>query len=96
MPRITANQNYNNIYNNDFWLRDAKYVRLKNLQIGYNIPESLVKMIGLSSIRMFIAGTNLLTITPLEAGLDPEIDNGWSAAGYPTLSTYSIGLSVKL
>lgn len=96
MPRITANQNYNTTYNNDFWLRDAKYVRLKNLQIGYNLPAPLIKRIGLSSIRMFIAATNLLTITPLEAGLDPEINNGWSAAGYPTLSTYSIGMNVKL
>lgn len=95
MPRITANQNYNNTYNNDFWLRDAKYLRLKNIQLGYNLPKGLINKIGVRQLRMFISGTNVFTITPLEAGLDPEIDNGWSAGGYPTLSTYSIGMNIK-
>lgn len=96
MPRVTANQNYNTTYVNDFWLRDAKYIRLKNLQIGYNLSNSITDKLRISSLRVFAGITNLFTITPLEAGLDPEINNGWSNAGYPTLSTYSLGLNAKL
>jgi TonB-linked SusC/RagA family outer membrane protein len=95
MPRITADNNYNNTFDNDFWIRDGKYVRLKNIQLGYNFNESIANKISMSSIRVFITGTNVFTISNLESGLDPELFNGWSSANYPTLSTYSMGVNLK-
>jgi TonB-linked SusC/RagA family outer membrane protein len=92
MPRITADNNYNNTFANDFWLRDAKYVRLKNLQIGYNFKEAILNKIGTSALRIFVAGTNIFTLSNIESGLDPESGYG---ASYPTLSTYTIGLDIK-
>lgn len=92
MPRVTADNNYNSTFANDFWLRDGKYLRLKNLQLGYNFNESISNKIGMSSIRLFVAGTNILTFSNLQSGLDPEL---WSAGDYPTLSTYSVGLNIK-
>ena len=95
MPRITADNNYNNTFDNDFWLRDGKYIRLKNLQLGYNFNETFASKIGATSVRLFVTGTNVFTISNLESGLDPELYNGWSAGNYPTLSTYSVGLNLK-
>uniref|UniRef100_UPI003752BEF7 SusC/RagA family TonB-linked outer membrane protein n=1 Tax=Flavobacterium sp. TaxID=239 RepID=UPI003752BEF7 len=92
MPRVTADNNYNNTFANDFWLKDGKYIRLKNLQLGYNFNESISSKIGMSSIRLYVAGTNILTFSNLQSGLDPEL---WSAGDYPTLSTYSVGLNLK-
>jgi TonB-linked SusC/RagA family outer membrane protein len=92
MPRVTADNNYNSTFDNDFWLRDGKYIRLKNLQLGYNFNESITSKIGMASIRLFVTGTNILTFSNLQSGLDPEL---WSAGDYPTLSTYSVGLNLK-
>ena len=92
MDRVTDDNNYNSTFDNDFWLRDGKYVRLKNLQLGYNFNESITSKIGMSSIRLFVTGTNILTFSNLQSGLDPEL---WSAGDYPTLSTYSVGLNLK-
>ncbi len=92
MPRVTADNNYNSTFANDFWLKDGKYLRLKNLQFGYNFNESISSKVGMSSIRLYVGGTNIFTLSNLQSGIDPEL---WSAGDYPTLSTYSVGLNLK-
>lgn len=70
---------------NSYFVEDGSYVRLKNLQIGYNIPQSTLQSIkGLESLRVYIQGTNLFTITGYE-GFDPEITNR-NASAQPNLS----------
>ncbi|MEO8416181.1 MAG: TonB-dependent receptor [Ginsengibacter sp.] len=80
---------------NTYFLLDASYVRLKNLAIGYDIPGSLSRKIGFKNIRVYVSGDNMITITKWP-GSDPEKANtGWFEA-YPQLTTYSLGIKVKL
>nr|WP_233166968.1 TonB-dependent receptor [Pedobacter sp. ASV2] len=74
----------------DFYLYNASYLKLKNLQIGYTLPEKISKKAAMSRARIFLSGENLFTITNYP-GLDPEIGSGVS---YPTMRQYSLGLNV--
>ncbi|WP_343523999.1 TonB-dependent receptor [Pedobacter sp.] len=74
----------------DFYLYNASYLKLKNLQVGYTLPEKISKKAAMSRARIFLSGENLFTITSYP-GLDPEIGAGVS---YPTMRQYSLGLNV--
>lgn len=79
------------------YLQNAAYIRLKNLQIGYTIPQSVTNRIKLQNIRLFISGENLFTITSLQKNFDPELTGGSWGAGkiYPLMKTLSFGLNVN-
>jgi TonB-linked SusC/RagA family outer membrane protein len=83
------------------WVEDASYVRLKNIQLGYNLPVSLTKRANIKSLRLFVSATNLITITDY-TGYDPETSayNGNDAqigvdfSNYPQAKYYNIGLNL--
>lgn len=91
-PRLTNNISdpQNLSLPSDFYLYNASYVKLKNAQLGYSFSNSIVKKLGMSRLRVFVAGDNLITITKYVQGLDPEIGGGFS---YPTLRQFSAGLN---
>ncbi len=76
-----------------FWLKNGAYLRLKNVQIGYSLPQRWVKKIGMSNLRIYLSGTNLLTFSEFKE-YDPESNDGDGSA-YPQMSQYSMGLSIK-
>lgn len=79
-----------------FGLRDASYLRLKNLRIGYTIPLVVSQLIGLKGAHVYFSGDNLLTFTDYP-GADPErsgLTSNYSV--YPQLTTYAFGVKVKL
>ena len=61
-------------------IEDGTYLRLQNLQLGYNLPASVLQSIGVKSARIYVMGTNLFTITNY-SGLDPELPNNWGPDG---------------
>ena len=79
-----------NTHASDFYLYNASYIKLKNLQLGYTLTNTALKKVGLSNVRLFAGGENLLTITDYP-GLDPEIG---PSLGYPTMRQYTLGLNV--
>jgi TonB-linked SusC/RagA family outer membrane protein len=85
---------------NSFFVRDGSYVRLRSLQLGYNLPDSLTSKLGASSARIYYNGTNLLTLTDFD-GFDPDVPNGgslllgWYDGQYPSNSSSSIGINIK-
>ena len=82
----------------DKWRMDATYVRLKTLELGYNIPAKYTRAIGLSGARVYLNGYNLFTIcNPFLKDMDPERDEGAFSAGntYPLMRSYNIGLNIK-
>ncbi len=80
--------------NSTYFLKDASYLRLKNISIGYTLPAGLTKKVGISNLRIFAVGDNLLTFTSYP-DLDPErAGDGWHAQ-YPQLKVYSLGLNVR-
>lgn len=87
-------QNYSgNGGQNSFWLQNASYCRLKELQIGYTIPQHLTNKIGISNCRIFYSGQNLLTISGMIKGFDPESPSG-RGNGFPPTAVNSVGLNV--
>ncbi len=92
------NGNYKNV--SSFFVEKGSYINLKDLQIGYTLPEYVSKKIGLNSARIFVAGSNLLTITGY-TGLDPEVGGGVKGRGietdglYPQTRFISMGVNLK-
>jgi len=96
---LTINGNGNQTgTSTDKWRMDATYVRLKTLELGYNIPAKYTRVIGLSNARVYLNGYNLFTIcNPFLKDMDPERDEGAFGAGntYPLMRSYNIGLNIK-
>ena len=93
-PRMTFDQSANNDYESDFWLQNASYLRLKNIELGYTLPDRLLAKTGLSSLRVFVSGMNLLTIDNVDT-IDPEVASGDRGWRYPVQKTMSFGFNLK-
>ncbi|HKL32889.1 MAG TPA: TonB-dependent receptor, partial [Tangfeifania sp.] len=91
-PRMTLIGQNNNTKDSDFWLRDASYLRLKNMEIGYNFSGSFLKRFGISNLRAFLNGYNLLTFDSLDI-TDPESRTGSNSA-YPLTKVYNVGFKL--
>jgi hypothetical protein len=79
-----------------YWLFDASYLRLKNLRLGYNLPASFAKKIGMKEAQVYFSGDNVLTFTKYP-GSDPErTSQGAALSIYPNLRTLAFGIKVKL
>jgi TonB-linked SusC/RagA family outer membrane protein len=88
------------------YLQDASYIRLKNLQVGYSLPSSLIKKISIDKCRIFVSGENLWTGTSLSKLFDPETVDGGntdssanaqirnSGNAYPLSTTWAFGINI--
>lgn len=93
-PRLNIGVNSNNQAQSSYWLRNGDYARLKQVEIGYSLPQSVLKHIKLQSIRVFARGYNLLTIASKELDdRDPEIISAFS---YPMQRLTNFGINIKL
>jgi TonB-linked SusC/RagA family outer membrane protein len=95
----------NNRTDSDRWLENASYVRLRNVEIGYNLPTGLLNRVSVKNARVFISGQNLLTITGY-SGLDPDVvgntdpnngqarilERGVDLGNWPASRVFSIGV----
>lgn len=90
-PRLTDATERNNDLASEFWLYDASFVKLRNLQIGYSLPLQWIERVNIEKVRVFFSGENLLTITNYP-GIDPEIG---ATVNYPTLRQVAFGLQVQ-
>src|SRR5690606_9517771 len=86
-PIVTAGNPWN-LVQADFGLQDPKYIRVKNFQLGYTIPQRAV-----SSLRVYISGENMLTFTPTKL-FDPETPRGRSQF-FPHSKIFSAGINVR-
>jgi hypothetical protein len=100
-PALSATiQNNEFGVNNSFFIEDGSFIRMRTLQLGYNLSDAIASKIGASSARIFYSGKNLFTITEY-SGIDPEIptygalDIGVYRTQYPTASSNSIGVNLK-
>lgn len=95
-PRLTMGaESANNAAKSDFWIQDAKYLRLKNAQIGYTFPQQWMKKLYVKNLRIFASVQNPLTFTNMKGGWDPEYTGDGSGRAYPVARVYSFGLNVK-
>ncbi len=91
-PRIANRSDQYYSGGNTYWFRSSDYLRLKNVEIGYNLPTHLSDRIGVSNLRVFVNGLNLLTWDKLKV-YDPESNNA-TGQYYPQARIISSGLSV--
>lgn len=99
-PRLSLNPNRETDHNyreSTMWIRNASYLRLKNMEIGYTFGRQMVKRLGLQSVRIYVSGSNLITWTDV-IDLDPEAP---SKSGnveintYPLQKVYNLGLNIN-
>ncbi len=102
IPRYELGNTTNNLHSNRL-LEDASYLRLKNVSLGYNLPQKFTSRIMLEQCRVFVAATNLWTLTKY-SGADPEVstlDGSTSAQGIefytlPQVMTIAVGINATL
>lgn len=92
-PRLSLNKVENNQQASTYWQKDMSFMRLKNMEIGYTIPKKLTKKIGLSTVRVYAQGLNLLTFSEFKLW-DPELDSSYGNV-YPTMRTYTFGVNLN-
>ncbi len=93
IPRIGGSNS--NFWASDFYNRKTSYLRLKNISLGYNIPQDILSKIRLQKLRVYLAATNLFTISNVtKYGIDPEIPG--QLRYYPQQRTISLGINLSL
>ncbi|PXV58927.1 TonB-linked SusC/RagA family outer membrane protein [Dysgonomonas alginatilytica] len=85
------------IQTSSFWIRDASFFRIKNVQVGYTIPNSITEKMKINRLKVFFSGDNLLTFSDYYKGWDPEMGQatGDQSPFYPLTKVYTFGLNVS-
>ncbi len=91
-PAFSFSGASNNYRNSDLWLRDASYLRLKNVEMGYTLPKTLTRKFHVEQLRIFASGFNLLTFDRLKV-CDPETTSATDQ--YPIVSIVNLGLKLS-
>ena len=102
LPRLVSTDPNNNQRPSDFYIEDGSFLRLRNVQLGYNISNRVLDKINLKGLRLYFTANNLWTQTAYR-GFDPEIGtNGWildtgiDKGFYPSNTTYGFGVKVTM
>jgi len=89
--------------NSSFFIEDGSYLRMKDLQLGYNFPSSILGKSAIEGLRLYVQASNLFTITKY-SGLDPELSNpdsnpdrlmGVDEGIYPTSRVFTFGINLN-
>ena len=78
-------------HNNTYFMRNNNYARLKNLEVGYNMPKKIIEMLKIDGLRIYMNSINMGTLTKMK-DFDPEAANGTGI--YPPLKIYNLGISL--
>ena len=90
-PRLFIGTNNNNNQNSSFWMANGRYMRLKNLEIGYTLPKHISQKMAMQNMRVYLSGVNLFTFSPFKLW-DPDLQTG--ATNYPNNRIINIGLTI--
>ena len=91
-PRMYYEPSHNIVFSN-YWLEDASYLRLKNIQLGYTIPNRITQRIKVDRLKIYASIDNLFTLTDYFGGFDPEVRET-SGDSYPQLKTFAFGVKL--
>lgn len=92
-PRLSYGSNENNTQQSTWWLRNMSMLRMKDIEVGYTFPKQWTSKAGLSRLRLYVKGNNLLTFSGFDTW-DPEIDTS-NGAKYPIMKSVSVGLDLN-
>ena len=92
-PRFSTETPTNNQRASTFWQKDMSFLRLKNAELGYTLPKKWTKPIGISTVRIYLQGVNLLTFSKFKLW-DPELSSSYGNV-YPLTKNVSLGLNLN-
>jgi hypothetical protein len=92
-PRANQAPYANNTQLSDFWMANTAFVRLKTANLGYTLPRSVTQVLKIQTVRMYISGQNLWTISKLKF-MDPEVGYTDRETAYPNQKVYTVGLDI--
>ena len=90
---IMSNAGSNNTLLSDFWILNASFVKVRNIQFGYKLPKNIISKAGISSMRAYISLDNPFSFNSYRKGWDPENTNN-RGSYYPVMSSYTFGLTL--
>ena len=90
-PRLYIGTNNNNNQTSTFWMANGRYMRLKNLEIGYTLPKRISQKMAMQNMRVYLSGVNLFTFSPFKLW-DPDLQTG--TTNYPNNRIINIGLTI--
>ena len=93
MPRISVQQNAHNKVFSSYTVKNASYLRLKNIELGYILPENISWKIGFDRLRIFVSARNILTFSKITKAYDPET-TGTEAYSLPATKYLNFGINV--
>ncbi len=94
-PRLTTLANKNNYNNSTFWAYKGDFLRVSNIELGYNLSKPILERFGINEIRFFVNAHNLLSFDYTgKFNLDPEVPNA-GVGGYPIMRVFNAGTSIK-
>jgi TonB-linked SusC/RagA family outer membrane protein len=94
--RKDQNSHVNFTRRSNYWNTNVSYVRLRNLELGYTIPQAVVNRFGLNRLRVYVTGTNLFSIdNTKEFGIDPEVSSNGGLV-YPQQKVFTAGFNLSL
>lgn len=90
---LLGNDNHSNYWDNDFWIIKVRYLKLRNFELGYTFPQKWMNKAKIQSLRLYIGGQNLFTISNMP-DMDPELSNS-SGIACPNTRFFNIGINLK-
>lgn len=99
LPAATQSPSFNNSRNSDFWVKNVTYFRLKNLNLSYSFPTSLLGKSNIDQAEIYVAGENLLLLTNLgiyKNSFDPEFEPGSPTQRLPITRSLAVGVRITL
>lgn len=91
-PRMFVSSE-NNVKPSSFWVQNAAYMRLKNVQLGYTLPKNVLRSTFIQGARIYISCQNMFTFKHMTEGYDPEQDPNNAQNSLPLLKSYSFGFN---
>ena len=92
-PRLSTTVNENNSQTSTWFMRNGAFLRFKEVELGFSFPDSLIDKWHLTKFRMYLTGTNLLSISKFKLW-DPEM--GGNGLGYPVQRVFNFGMQITL
>lgn len=90
---LVGNSDHSNYWNSTFWKKNVKYLKMRNIEIGYTLPKAWLEAAHITDTRIYVSGQNLFCIDNLD-GVDPEIKEH-SGLQYPTTRVFTLGINLK-
>ena len=91
-PRLTIGTNSNNSQKSTFWMVNGRYIRLKNIELGYSLPRNVTSRLKIDGLRVYVSGVNLLTFSDFKLW-DPDLQST-GPGGYPNNKVVNVGASL--